>query len=67
MYGFIKQQEPDFPVRLLCKTLLVSKSSYYEYRAGVSFQASVSKQKMISSVQDVFCGAARAGEPSALW
>jgi len=59
VYQFIKQEEPHFSVRLLCNTLGVSKSSYYEYRAGITFQLSIAEQQMISSVQDVFCGAAR--------
>ena len=39
----------------------ISKSSYYQYRAGVTFQPSKAEQEMTHSVKDVFCGAARAG------
>ena len=38
----------------MCTTLEVSKSSYYECRAGVTFQLSTAEQEMTSSVQNVF-------------
>jgi transposase InsO family protein len=53
-YHFIQQQEPDFPVRLLCNTLEVSKSSYYQYRAQASFQPSQADQQMSNQIQSVF-------------
>ena len=36
--------------------LEVSKSSYYQYRAGVTFQPSIAKQEMIGRIHDVFWG-----------
>ena len=54
IYQFIKQEEPHFAVRLMCNTLKISKSSYYEYPAGVTFQLATAEQEMISSVQNVF-------------
>ena len=53
-YHFIQQQEPDFPVRLLCDTLEVSKSSYYQYRTGASFQPPQADHQMSNQIQSVF-------------
>jgi len=53
-YQFIKQEEANFAVRLLYNTLEVSKSSYYQYRAGVSFQLSIADEQMSRNVEDIF-------------
>ena len=53
-YQLIKQEEANFAVRLLCTTLEVRKSSYYEYRAGVTFQLSIADQQMSHNVEDIF-------------
>src|SRR5215217_116670 len=39
-YRFIKAEEGNFPVRLLCKTLNVSKSAYYSYCKGTTLTKS---------------------------
>jgi hypothetical protein len=39
-YQFIQVEEANFPVRLLCKILNVSKISYYTYRNGAPFTQS---------------------------
>jgi hypothetical protein len=53
-YQFIKEEEANFAVRLLCNTLEVSKSSYYEYRAGLTFQLSVADEQMSRNVEYIF-------------
>ena len=53
-YQLIELEEANFPVRLLCNTLEVSKSSYYAYRAGQTFQPSIDDQHMTTHIQDIF-------------
>lgn len=54
IYQFIQQEETDFPVRLLCNTLQVSKSSYYEYRSGQTFTPSTVDQQLKKDIQKIF-------------
>jgi putative transposase len=54
VYQFIQQEEASFPVRLLCNILEVSKSSYYAYRAGQTFQVSQTDQLMTSHIREIF-------------
>jgi transposase InsO family protein len=44
----------DFKVETLCQLLQVSRSGYYRYRKGESYQASEAKQKQAGEVKRVF-------------
>ncbi len=46
--------EADFKVETLCQLLQVSRSGYYRYRKGESYQASESKKKQAKEVKRVF-------------
>jgi putative transposase len=53
-YELIRLLETDFKVETLCLVLQVSRSGYYRYRKGESYQASESKQKQAEEVKRVF-------------
>jgi hypothetical protein len=42
----------DFKVETLCQLLQVSRSGYYRYRKGESYQASESKRKQAEEIQE---------------
>ncbi|MPR35337.1 IS3 family transposase [Salmonirosea aquatica] len=54
IYRFIEQEEGNFPVRLLCNTLEVSRSSYYAYRADKTYQPSEADRQMTAHIQEIF-------------
>lgn len=54
VYQFIQQEEANFPVRAICNILEVSRSSYYAYRAGQTFQVSQTNQLMTSHIREIF-------------
>ncbi|CAN5510440.1 hypothetical protein BH09BAC4_BH09BAC4_11510 [soil metagenome] len=66
-YRFIQFEETNFPVRLLCKVLNVSKTAYYTYLNGTTFTPSDSDLAMTTAIDKIFCGAARAGKLPTLW
>lgn len=53
-YELIAALEADFKVETLCQLLQVSRSGYYRYRKGESYQASQSKKKQAGEVKRVF-------------
>jgi hypothetical protein len=66
-YQFIQPEESNFPVRLLCKILNVSKTASYTYRNGTTFTPSDSNQTMTTTIDKIFCRAACTGKLKALW
>ncbi len=53
-YGFIEQVEAEFPVSQLCKLLKVSRSAYYEWKAGRTHQPSGQQQEQQAKVEKAF-------------
>ena len=53
-YQFIRSKEGDFPVRLLCKMMNVSKTAYYTYRNGTTFTPSDSDLVMTTAIDKIF-------------
>ncbi len=40
LYSFIQQVESQFPIQLLCEVFHISRSAYYAYKAGKTYQMS---------------------------
>jgi putative transposase len=53
-YQVVAVLETDFKIETLCRVLQVSRSGYYRYRKGESYQASESKKKQAKEVKRVF-------------
>lgn len=51
MYDFVSTQEVGHPVRTVCSTLGISRSSYYEYRKQKTYRVN---QRELESVQRIF-------------
>lgn len=51
MYDFVSTQQVDYPVRTVCSTLGISRSSYYEYRRQKTYQVN---DQELESVQRIF-------------
>lgn len=51
MYNFVSEQQIDYPVKTICKALGISRSSYYEYKQGKSYQVD---QDALESVRQMF-------------
>ena len=49
LYNFIQQMESQFPVQLLCEVFHISRSAYYAYKGGKSYQ--MSYQQVYESVE----------------
>ncbi|HEX8377244.1 MAG TPA: IS3 family transposase [Pedobacter sp.] len=56
MYGFIFSHASFYPVVLLCSVLEVSRSAYYSYRSGTSYQLSGSKKEEETAIVNSFLG-----------
>src|SRR5271170_3561228 len=54
VYQFIKDQSMNYSVALLCKTLEISRSAYYDFRAGHTFQPSPDRRQLSAKVKEVF-------------
>lgn len=54
IYGFIEQVESDFPVSQLCRLLEVSRSAYYEWKAGRTHQPTQYQQVQQAKVEKAF-------------
>jgi putative transposase len=54
VYQFIQDQSMSYPVALLCKTMQISRSAYYDFRAGHTFQPSPDRLQMSAQVKEVF-------------
>jgi len=53
-YGFIEQVEAEFPVSQLCKIFQVSRSAYYEWKAGRTHQPTSQQQEQQVRVEKAF-------------
>lgn len=54
IYGFIEQLEAKFAVSQLCKILKVSRSAYYEWKAGRTHQPTCQQQQQQAKVEKAF-------------
>jgi len=54
VYQFIQEYSKSYPVNLLCKTMGISRSSYYDFRAGHTFQPSQARLEVSAQVKMVF-------------
>lgn len=54
LYDFIQSCSKSYPIRTLCCVLEVSKSAYYNYRSGKSYQPSMEKQNRLAKVKTIF-------------
>jgi transposase len=54
IYQFMQQAEQDYSVGQLCQVLGVSRSAYYAYKAGDTYQLSPQKQQQAEQVKDTF-------------
>jgi hypothetical protein len=49
LYNFIQQVGSQFPVQLLCKIFHISRSAYYAYKVGKTYQ--MSQQQIYQSAE----------------
>ena len=54
IYEVVHLLRPNFPIRLLCKILGVSKSSYYDYVSGKTYTYSSSKVDVVVEIKSIF-------------
>jgi transposase InsO family protein len=54
IYGFVEQLEAEFPVSQLCKLLKVSRSAYYEWKAGRTHQPTDQQLEQQAKVEKAF-------------
>ncbi|MEO5582160.1 MAG: IS3 family transposase [Saprospiraceae bacterium] len=54
MYQFIQTNEKVFPCQAQCQILQVSRSGYYAWRKGKTYQVNQSKQKMEQKIIETF-------------
>lgn len=54
MYEFVQQQSQAYPVGMLCEVTGVSRSAYYAYATGQTYQSSAKKDQRQNQVQAVF-------------
>jgi transposase InsO family protein len=54
VYDFIFSQTSFYPVVLLCSVLEVSRSAYYSYRSGTSYQLSASEKEEETAIVNSF-------------
>jgi putative transposase len=54
VYLFIEQLEKTFPVSVVCKVLSVSRSAYYAYQSGESYQMNSEQKQELAHVNEVF-------------
>lgn len=54
IYKFVTDQSSDYPVDLLCKTMEISRSSYYAYDKGDTFTITDERLMLESEVRKVF-------------
>jgi putative transposase len=50
-YAFIREQEPDYPVRRLCKVMAVHPSGYYAWRGGAASVRSREDQRLLGHIK----------------
>ncbi|MBC7390756.1 MAG: transposase [Opitutaceae bacterium] len=54
VYKFIKDGSIEYPIETLCKTLSVSRSAYYAYARGSTYQVKSEKVKLADKIRDEF-------------
>lgn len=54
IYKFVNEQSANYPVELLCKTLKISRSSYYAFQNGNTFTLSEEHVVLVSEVKRIF-------------
>lgn len=54
MYQFIQKQATAFPVNLLCDVVGVSRSAYYSYVTGQSYQPTAKKEQKVDRIVATF-------------
>lgn len=54
MYRFVESQQRDYPIELVCQTLKVSRSAWYAWRKGDTYQIKPNEQQLEEQVIAVF-------------
>lgn len=54
IYGLIRKLSSEYPIRVLCKVLAVSKSAYYAFSSGHSWSDSSCQRKLKSEIKSIF-------------
>jgi len=54
LYDFIHSLASEFSVEMLCAVLEVSRTAYYRYQRGASYQLSAAKEENKQLVEKVF-------------
>jgi hypothetical protein len=53
-YEFIRMVSADFPIATLCEVMEVSRTAYYRYIRGASYQPATAKQEQLKAVEEIF-------------
>jgi len=53
-YELVKKLSLEFPVQAICKLLKVSRSAYYSYIKGETYQQSLARQTLLKEVKEIF-------------
>lgn len=54
MYSFVQDHSTSYPVGVLCDTIGVSRSAFYAYKSGQTYQLTSDKEQQQSAVKAVF-------------
>jgi putative transposase len=54
LYSFIQQMESQFPLQLLCEVFHISRSAYYAYKAGNTYQPTYQQVYELAEVKKAF-------------
>lgn len=54
VYKLITELSNDHPVQLICNTLKVSRSAYYDYQRGLSYQLTEGKKALVMAMHESF-------------
>ncbi|QJW90831.1 IS3 family transposase [Spirosoma taeanense] len=54
VYKLVTELSNHHPIQVICHALEISRSAYYEYRRGLSYQVSEEKRKLIGAMQKSF-------------
>lgn len=54
IYGFMEQVEAEFPVSQLCTIFKVSRSAYYDWKAGQTYQPGEQQEKELARLEKAF-------------
>ena len=53
-YEFIRSVTGEFSIATLCEMLQVSRTAYYRYLRGESYQVTAAKQEQLGAVEEIF-------------